>query len=55
MIETIHAITKNTPLERVGKVYSKKDSVDEDEDEDESIEGGEYDEEIGIDGRNKIQ
>jgi len=48
-IETIHAITKNTPLERVGKLF-KKDSVDEDEDEDESIEGGEYDEEIGIDG-----
>jgi len=47
-VEPLHAITKNTPLERVGKLF-KKDNVEEEE---ESIEEEEqeYDEEIAIDG-----
>ena len=46
-VEPLHAITKNTPLERVGKLF-KKDNVEEEE---ESIEEEEqeYDEEIAID------
>ena len=48
IIQPLHAITKNTPLERVGKLF-KKDSVEEEEEE-ESNEGEEqeYDEEIAI-------
>ena len=47
-VEPLHAITKNTPLERVGKLF-KKDSVEEEEEE-ESNEGEEqeYDEETAI-------
>jgi len=51
-VEPLHAITKNTPLERVGKLF-KKDSVEEvEEEEEESNEGEEqeYDEEIAING-----
>src|SRR6056300_931457 len=46
-VEPLHAITKNTPLERVGKLF-KKDSVEEEEEAEGSIEEEEYDEEIGI-------
>ena len=53
-IEPLHAITKNTPLERVGKLF-KKDSVEEEEEEEEEEESNEgeeqeYDEEIAING-----
>jgi hypothetical protein len=44
-IEPIHAITKNTPLERVGKLFKPTTADEEVEDEEESIEGEEYEEE----------
>ena len=44
-IEPIHAITKNTPLERVGKLFKPNTADEEVGDEEESIEGEEYEEE----------
>ena len=51
-MEPLHAITKNTPLERAGQLF-KKDSVEEEEEEEEESNEGEepeYDEEIAING-----